>query len=108
MTSEQVTFRAIISSKGRVVIPVALRRRCCLKPKTRLVVSEQGGGITLTPIQVLIDEMRGSLKGTGTMREFLEERARERKLEAAKYKRLYGKARKRAWFWRFYGDYCNN
>jgi bifunctional DNA-binding transcriptional regulator/antitoxin component of YhaV-PrlF toxin-antitoxin module len=96
MTSERVTFRAIISSKGQVVILAALRRRCGLEPKTRLVVSEQGGSITLTPVQVLIDELRGSLKGTGTMQEFLEERARERKLEAAKHKRLHGKARKRA------------
>lgn len=96
MTSEPVTFRAILSSKGQVVIPAALRRRCGLKPKTRLVVSEQGGRITLTPVQVLIDELRGSLKGAGTMREFLRERARERKLEEAKYKRLNRKAQERA------------
>lgn len=93
---EPETFRVIVSSRGQVVIPATIRRRCGLNPKTRVIVSEQKGRITLTPVHVLIDELRGSFKGTGIMQEFLEERARERELEDTKFERLFGKARKRS------------
>ncbi len=81
------SYRTTVSSKGQVVIPAELRERFGLRKGARAVWREQKGQLVLTPIDRILDEVRGFLKpkpGEPSMFEeiFLErqrERAREKK-----------------------------
>jgi AbrB family looped-hinge helix DNA binding protein len=80
------SFRAVISSKGQVVIPAELREEYGLDKGTRAVWTEDKGRLVLTPLTMQrIREIRGSLKpGPGEPSAFdmlFEERERERKRE---------------------------
>jgi AbrB family looped-hinge helix DNA binding protein len=80
------SYRAIISSKGQVVIPVELREQFGLRQGTRATWTEEKGRLVLTPItEQRLDEIMGFLKpGPGEPSAFemlFEERARERKRE---------------------------
>lgn len=91
------TYRVSVNAKGQVVIPAALRRKYGLKPKTRLVISEDGERLVLTPVAVLIKQLRGSLAGGPSLTKvLLKERAKDREREEAKFQRFFGrKQRKR-------------
>ncbi|MGH2524326.1 MAG: AbrB/MazE/SpoVT family DNA-binding domain-containing protein [Anaerolineales bacterium] len=81
-------YRMSVNAKGQVTIPAALRRKYGLKPKTRLVISEKRGQIVLTPVEVLIRQLRGSLKGGSSLTQaLLEDRAKDKELEEAKWQR---------------------
>jgi AbrB family looped-hinge helix DNA binding protein len=57
------SFRTVISSRGQVVIPSALRRQFGLEKGTRATWSREGGRLILTPITMRrIDEIIGFLK----------------------------------------------
>jgi len=69
------------STKGQVVIPRRLRQELEIEEGTKAIVYRQADHIILKPItRSHINRLRGSLKGTGAMKEFLNERKRERKL----------------------------
>lgn len=67
-----------VNSKGYITIPADLRRRLGIQPGTRFVVTEDGTSIALKPVDA--PSLRGSLKGRGVMKAFLEEKKRERGL----------------------------
>ena len=77
----------IVSSKGQVVIPRALREKYRLTSGTRLEVAESDQGLVLTPVknaQVSRRKagwraLRGSVKGTNALKEHLAEHRREAK-----------------------------
>jgi len=73
------TYRTNITSKGQIVIPAALRRKYGITPKTRILIFDDGEGIVLKPVTTreLIEQLRGSMAGSGTMQEYLAEKARE-------------------------------
>ncbi len=81
------SYRTTVSSRGQVVIPAELRERFGLRKGARAVWREEKGQLVLTPINRIIEEVRGFLKprpGEPSMFEeiFLErqrERAREKK-----------------------------
>jgi AbrB family looped-hinge helix DNA binding protein len=80
------SFRAVISSKGQVVIPAELREQYGLDKGTRATWTEEGGRLVLTPMTMRrIKEIRGFLKpGPGERSAFeglFEERERQRKRE---------------------------
>ena len=80
------SFRAVISSKGQVVIPAELREQYGLGKGTRATWTEEGGRLVLTPMTMRrIKEIRGFLKpGPGEPSAFeglFEERERQRKRE---------------------------
>jgi AbrB family looped-hinge helix DNA binding protein len=75
-------METVVSSKGQVVIPSALRRKYDIRKGTRMLVSEHDGSIVLQPAnRRLIRSLRGSLKGVLTLDDLLAERARGRKRE---------------------------
>jgi len=90
----QEYYRVSANSKGQVAIPAVLRRKYGLVPKTRLVISEEGDRIVLTPVRLLIHRLRGSLKGPGALKALLEERAKDQEREEAKFQRFFGRKRK--------------
>jgi AbrB family looped-hinge helix DNA binding protein len=77
----------IVSSKGQVVIPRALREKYRLTSGTRLEVAESDQGLVLAPVkQARVSRrkagwraLRGSAKGTNALKEHLAEHRREAK-----------------------------
>jgi len=68
-----------VSSHGRVVIPVALRRRLDIRQGTRFTVYEDRGRIVLDPIaRDDIRKARGMFKGSNALEILMAERRRER------------------------------
>lgn len=69
------------SVKGQVVIPSRLRKALKIEPGTRALVYQDGDGITIKPMtKDYISRLRGSLKGSGALKELMAERKRERDL----------------------------
>jgi len=81
----QETYRTSISPRGQIVIPAALRRKYGITPKARILISDVGDGILLKPLTIheLIDQLCGSLAGSGSMQDYLAEKARETAWEDA-------------------------
>jgi AbrB family looped-hinge helix DNA binding protein len=82
-------YQTSITSKGQMVIPANLRRKYGITPKTRIVLYEEDERIVLMPVttEKLIEELRGSLKGTGVLKTYMEEKAREIEREDANRRR---------------------
>jgi AbrB family looped-hinge helix DNA binding protein len=64
-----------VTSKGQIVIPVELRRKYGIKAGTRIIVSEKDDLIILKPItDHYLKKLQGSLKGSGALRAFLDDK----------------------------------
>jgi len=75
-----------VSSKGWVVIPSFFRRQIGLKPGMKMVVTEAGGKIVLTPQSGdPVDKLYGKLAGGKSLTDaLLADRKEENKREKAK------------------------
>lgn len=79
-----------VSSKGQLVIPVAIRESLGIEPGTRVAIRQDGARLILEPITLaaklrLIDELCGSTAGGPSLTDMLlEDRRKERELELAK------------------------
>lgn len=83
-----MTETVILGESGRIVLPVAIRKKFGLEPGERLTVTDDGGEIrilsrkmALASIRAGIIKQRGSL--SGILDEFLAERRREARREAS-------------------------
>ncbi len=77
-----------ITTKGQLVIPVELRRKYGITPKTRIVILDNGDGIVLCPMtKEYINKLKGSLKGSDALEVLIEERRKDREREDAKFLR---------------------
>ena len=75
-------MQTLVTTKGQIVIPAALRKKYGIKKGTRIHVSDDDGQILLRPVTVeLIDRLRGKYKGSGLLRTLGAERSRDRKRE---------------------------
>jgi AbrB family looped-hinge helix DNA binding protein len=73
--------------KGQVLIPVALRRKCGIKPGMKIQVYEEDGRIILQPMtREYIRRVRGMFKGSGMLKNLMAERKRDRERENGKAK----------------------
>lgn len=81
---------ATVTSKGQLVIPIRLRRRYGIKAGTRVRFIEKGKEIILQPLTpAYIRSLRGLLKDYPSLtRELLEERARDKEREEAKFEKF--------------------
>jgi len=69
----------VATTKGRIVIPASLRRKYGIKCGTRIYIYEDDGRIIVQPItREYVRKLRGSFKGSGTLKVLTAERARER------------------------------
>ena len=70
-------MEARVSTRGRVTIPIAIRRRLGIQPGTRLIVREEEGRIVVMTMASYVRSLRGTLKGKGMMERLREERRSE-------------------------------
>ena len=81
MKSNLKTDTITFTVKGQVVIPRWLRQEFEIDSGTRAQVYAEGDHIVLKPITPkYLKGLRGSLKGTGTLKALMEDRKREREL----------------------------
>jgi AbrB family looped-hinge helix DNA binding protein len=77
MTAE----KAVVTSKGQLVIPARLRKRLKIKKGTVVAFSEDNGRLILQPVTPeWIASLKGSLKGAGALEYLLAERKKDREL----------------------------
>jgi AbrB family looped-hinge helix DNA binding protein len=62
-------------SRGRVTIPIELRRKLSIQPGTKLIVREVDRQIVVMTFAQFVDSLRGKYKGMGLMKALREERA---------------------------------
>ena len=75
------------TTKGQIVIPVALRRKYGITEGTKIVIVDNGNDIVLRPMtRERITRLRGSLKEKGTLQMLLDERREDKEKEDAAYK----------------------
>ena len=53
---------ATITSKNQLTLPVDIVRKIGLKIGQKVIVSEEGGKVVITPAEDLVEELAGSLK----------------------------------------------
>ena len=70
-------MEARVSTRGRVTIPIEIRRRLGLRPGTSLIVREEEGCIVVMTMESYVRSLRGVLKGKGMMERLREERRSE-------------------------------
>ena len=81
MKTTMKTDTIVFTVKGQVVIPRWLRKEFEIDEGTRAQVYAEGDHIVLKPITPkYLKSLRGSLKGTGVMKAFMEDRKTEREL----------------------------
>lgn len=70
------------TSKGQIVIPAALRKKFGIKAGTRIILSDSGDSIRLTPVtDQYLRSLQGSFAGKGLVTTLLDERAKDTKKE---------------------------
>jgi len=75
-------MQTIVTTKGQVVIPAAIRRKYGIKTGTKLVVIDEDDRIVLKPItEEYYRSLRGALKGKGVLKVLLAERAKDKERE---------------------------
>ena len=79
-----------VTTRGRIVIPVRLRRKLCINPGTKVCFIERGSDILFQPVtKEYVRSVCGMLKDkTSAAAELLIERKKDREREQAKRKML--------------------
>ncbi len=79
-----------VTSKGQLVVPAKLRRKYGIKPGTRICFIERDHEIIFQPVtNEYIRSVCGMLKSDTSMtKALLEERARDKEREEAKFEKL--------------------
>ena len=82
-------MRATVSERGQVVIPKNIREQLGLKKGSVLEVTVEDDKVVMKPVANTVrarhwEDLKGLLKGKYTTKQFLEERQKDRELEAWK------------------------
>ena len=73
------TLFTVVSSKGQIVIPAALREELGIETGTRIAISSENNQLILQPItKEFIRSLRGCLKGDYSL---VKDREREHRIE---------------------------
>jgi len=81
-----------VTTKGQIVIPIALRRKCGLRKGARVRVYQ--GRIVVQPstakyVQARLDRLDGALRGVPLVQDLAADRARDKEREdAGKFRRV--------------------
>jgi AbrB family looped-hinge helix DNA binding protein len=69
-----------VISRGRMTIPIELRRKLGIKPGTKLIVREVDRQIVVMTMENYVRSLRGKYKGMRLMEALIAERQHEREL----------------------------
>jgi AbrB family looped-hinge helix DNA binding protein len=79
MSREILQMETHATTKGQIVIPAILRRKYGIKEGTRILVFDNGDSIVLKPMtDEHLKKLQGSLKGTGALKELIDERRKDK------------------------------
>jgi len=68
-------MKTYATTRGRIVIPVTLRRKYDIKEGTRIFIEDNGDSIVLKPItEEYLKKLQGSLKSKGALKTLVNER----------------------------------
>lgn len=68
-------MKTYATTRGRIVIPVTLRRKYGIKEGTRIFIEDNGDSIVLKPItEEYLKKLQGTLKSKGTLKILVNER----------------------------------
>ena len=67
-------MNARVTSRGRITIPIELRRKHGIKAGTRLIVHEVDDHIVVMTMEQYVRSLRGKYKGMGLMKALKEDR----------------------------------
>jgi AbrB family looped-hinge helix DNA binding protein len=70
-------MEARVSTRGRVTIPIELRRRLGIRPDTRLIVREVDGQIVVMTMASYVESLLDKYRGKGSMQALKEDRQYE-------------------------------
>lgn len=72
-------METVVTSKGQIVIPSSMRRKFGIKTGTKIHIFAEDDQIVLQPVTAeFVQNLRGSIKGAGALKNLEEERKRER------------------------------
>ena len=78
INAEIRVIKTRVTSKGRIVIPVELRRKYGIKVGTKIIISTKDNLIILKPMtDQYLKKLQGSLRGTGALKVLIEEHHQE-------------------------------
>jgi AbrB family looped-hinge helix DNA binding protein len=66
-----------VTSRGRVTIPAAVRRKLGIKAGTRLIVREEADRIIVMTMAQYVQSLRGRYRGLGLLKALIEDRQHE-------------------------------
>lgn len=75
------TRQVIVGEKGRLVIPASIREQFGWETGTELLIVQTDWGIELCTRDALINRLRGSMKGSLSVDEFIAEKRAEARRE---------------------------
>ena len=68
-----------VTTNGRIVIPLSLRRKYGITMGTRIIVRDTGEEIVLRPVnEQYLRKLQGSLKGTNALEILMEKRQKDK------------------------------
>ena len=68
----------LLTEKGQILIPIQIRKKYGLKPGSKVIVSDDGQGIRVTPLTATsIRNLAGILKGKNLSKALLESRKKD-------------------------------
>jgi len=68
----------LLTEKGQILIPIQIRKKYGLKPGSKVIVSDDGQGIMVTPFTATsIRNLAGILKGKNLSKALLESRKKD-------------------------------
>lgn len=72
-------METVVTAKGQIVIPSSIRRKFGIKTGTKIYIYAEESQIILQPVTAeYVQNLRGSIKGSGALKNLEEERKRER------------------------------
>ena len=70
-------MEAKMDSRGRVTLPIELRRKFGIEPGMRLIVREEEGRVVVMTFAQVVHSLRGKYRGMGMLERLREERRSE-------------------------------
>ena len=87
-----MTYSSVVTVKGQIVIPVAIRNKVGIHKGTKVFLEEKNGDIIVHPVtEDFYRKTFGVFKGSGLLKMLEEDRRREKEHEEKKFAKFIDK-----------------